>query len=86
MYTPVRLGDTEGARAALARTSEEHRDWGEAHAALASVHLADGDPQAAIDALAAVLDGSAPFVHIISVIQALLLEALRDRWGGLPWV
>ncbi|MDX3129378.1 LuxR C-terminal-related transcriptional regulator [Streptomyces europaeiscabiei] len=52
------------------------------HAARACVHLADGDPQAALDALTAVLDGSASVVHISSVIQALLLGAIaRERLG-----
>jgi LuxR family transcriptional regulator, maltose regulon positive regulatory protein len=82
VHTLVRLGDTAAARATLARMSEEHRDWGEARAGLASVHLADGDPQAAVDALAPVLDGSAPVVHTFSVIQALLLDAIaRDQLG-----
>jgi LuxR family transcriptional regulator, maltose regulon positive regulatory protein len=80
VHTLVRLGDTEGARATLAGMSEEHRDWGEARAALASVNLAESDPQAAVDALAPVVDGSAPVVHTFSVIQALLLDALaRDE-------
>jgi LuxR family maltose regulon positive regulatory protein len=82
VHTLVRLGDTEGARATLTRMDEEHRDCGEAHAARASVHLADGDPQGAVDALTAVLDGSASVVHISSTIQALLLDAVaRERLG-----
>ncbi|KFF98327.1 hypothetical protein IQ62_25245 [Streptomyces scabiei] len=82
VHTLVRLGDTEGARATLAGMDEDHRDCGEAHAARACVHLADGDPQAALDALTAVLDGSASVVHISSVIQALLLGAIaRERLG-----
>ncbi|TDC08831.1 tetratricopeptide repeat protein [Streptomyces sp. 8K308] len=55
VQTLVRLGDTAAARATLARISEEHRDWGEARAARASVYFAEGDPQAAVDALAPVL-------------------------------
>lgn len=82
VQTLVRLGDTAAARATLARISEEHRDRGEARAARASVHLADGDPQAAVDALAPVLDGSAPMMHTFPVIQALLLDAVaRDQLG-----
>ena len=82
VHTLVRLGDAAAARATLARMSEEHRDWGEARAALASLHLAEGDAQAAADSLAPVLDGSAPVIHTFSVIQALLLHAIaRDQLG-----
>jgi LuxR family transcriptional regulator, maltose regulon positive regulatory protein len=82
VHTLVRLGDTEAARATLAGMSEEHRDWGEARAALASVSLAESDPHAAVDALAPVVDGSAPVIHTVSVIQALLLDAVaRDDLG-----
>jgi LuxR family maltose regulon positive regulatory protein len=62
--------------------TEEERDWGESRAALASLHLAEGDAHAAVDAVAPVLDGSAPVIRTFSVIQALLLDAVaRDQLG-----
>jgi LuxR family transcriptional regulator, maltose regulon positive regulatory protein len=82
LQTQVRLGDTAKARSSLAAMSEEERGWGESHAALAAVCLVDGSPQAAVDALAPVLDGSAAVLHTVTVVQALLLDAAaRDQLG-----
>jgi LuxR family transcriptional regulator, maltose regulon positive regulatory protein len=64
--------------------SESDREWGGvfARTAAASVHLADGDAQAAVDALAPVLDGSALVLRETSVVPALLLDAMaRDMLG-----
>jgi LuxR family maltose regulon positive regulatory protein len=78
----TRVGETPAARAALADMREEDRRWGESRAALAAVQLADGNAQAALDALKPVLDGSAPVVHVSSLVQAVLLDAIaRDRLG-----
>jgi LuxR family maltose regulon positive regulatory protein len=61
---------------------KEHRDSGEALIAVASLHLAEGNARAAVEALASVLVGSAPAPRDYTVVQALLLEALaRDRLG-----
>jgi len=50
--------------------------------ATAALRLAQGNPQAATDALAAVMDGSAPAVGVNWPVQALLLEAVaRDALG-----
>jgi LuxR family transcriptional regulator, maltose regulon positive regulatory protein len=84
VLTQVRLGETAAARGTLAEMHESDRDWGDAfqRVAVAFVHLADGDAQAAVDALAPVLDGSAPVVRETSVVQALLLDAMaRDLLG-----
>lgn len=82
LQTQVRLGDAAAARASLAAMSEEERDWGESRAALAAVCIAEGSPQAAVDALTPVLDGSAAVLHTFSVVHALLLDAAaRDRLG-----
>jgi hypothetical protein len=43
--------------------------------AVAALRLACGDPQAAADALAPVLDGSFPGVHRVQMVTTLLLEA-----------
>lgn len=82
VQTQLRLGDAAGARATLDGMPEMQRERGEARAALASLHLAEGDARAAVAALAPVLDGSAPVVGDATVVQALLLEAAaRHRLG-----
>ena len=82
VFTKLRLGQTTAARATLARLTDEERDWGEARAAAAALHLAEGDAPAAIDVLAPVLGGAAPVLGEFSVIQALLLDAVaRERLG-----
>jgi len=79
----VRVGDTASARATLAEMPEEDRDWGESRAALASLDLAGGDAEAAVEVLAPVLDGSAPALTT-SPVQAFLLDALaREALGDL---
>jgi LuxR family transcriptional regulator, maltose regulon positive regulatory protein len=87
VLTQVRLGQTAAARETLAQMPESDRDWAEPfqRAAVASVHLADGDAQAAVDALAPVLDGSTRVVRETAVVQALLLDAMaRDLLGDAP--
>ena len=82
VQTQLRLGDTAGARTTLEEMLKEHRDSGEALIAVASLHLAEGNARAAVEALASVLVGSAPAPRDYTVVQALLLEALaRDRLG-----
>jgi LuxR family maltose regulon positive regulatory protein len=82
LQTRARLGDTAAARAALADMQEEDRRSSESLAALAAVELAEGNWQAAVNALAPVLDGSAPATHVTSVVQAVLLDAIaHDRLG-----
>jgi LuxR family maltose regulon positive regulatory protein len=82
LLTLLRPGQTERVEAALAALDEHERGNPEIRATLASLRLAQHDPQAATAALAPVIDGSVgsqPF----SVVAALLLEAaardaLRD--------
>ena len=62
LQTLVRMGETERAEQALADWSES-AIRGEMRIALAVLRLAQGDPQAATDALAPVLDGSAPVTN-----------------------
>jgi LuxR family maltose regulon positive regulatory protein len=82
LHTLVRMGQTEGAEAALAGLGEQERETGEMRTALAALRLAQDDPHAATVALAPVIDGSAPVTLRVSVIQALLLEgAARDALG-----
>ena len=80
----LRRGDIEGARTTLTRFSEDERDWGEARGAVASLRLAEDDPQGATRVLAPVLQGTVPFLREFTLVRALLLDAiaherLRDR-------
>jgi LuxR family transcriptional regulator, maltose regulon positive regulatory protein len=80
----VGLGETGRAEAALAGLDARERGGVEMCIALASLRLAQHDPQAATAALAAVLDGSVSRVgvHPSWVVAALLLEAIaRDARG-----
>jgi LuxR family transcriptional regulator, maltose regulon positive regulatory protein len=82
VYTLLRLRETVGARETLSALSEEERAWGEACAAAAAFHVADGDARAAIAALAPVLGGGVPVLGESTRIQALLLAAIaRDQLG-----
>ena len=77
LHTLVRLGDVERAEQALAGLGD--RDHGEMRIAAAVLRLAQNDPRAATDAVAPVLDGSAPVVWSAWLIEAFLLEAIaRD--------
>jgi LuxR family maltose regulon positive regulatory protein len=78
----IRLGDAGPARSALSEAGEAVRHRVEWCNLGAYVHLADGDPRAALDALAPVFDGSAAVFHVTLEIEALLLAAVaRDRLG-----
>ena len=80
----VGLGETGRAEAALAGLDARERGGVEMRIALASLRLAQHDPQAATAALAPVLGGSVSRVgvHPSWVVAALLLEAIaRDALG-----
>ena len=78
----VRAGQTERAEQALAELGEDDRVRAEMRTAEAALRLAAGDPQAAADALAPVLDGSACGIRQVRMVTALLLEArARDALG-----
>ena len=77
----ARLGRVSEARAALAELPAARARWGEVANATAVVSLAAGDAQAALDALAPVLDGSVPAIHDFAVVEAHLLAALA--YGAL---
>ena len=82
MHAQLRLGDTAAAQATLAEFSEEDRDWGEGRTAIAYLHIATGDAQAAAEVLAPVLAGQAPVVLEYSLVHVLLLDAIaRDLLG-----
>jgi LuxR family maltose regulon positive regulatory protein len=82
LQTLVRLGQTGRAEQALAELGEDERASAEMRTAVAALRLATGDPQAAADALAPVLDGSLSGVRRVRMVTALLLEArARDALG-----
>jgi len=78
----VRLGETEGAERALAELGEQERERGQIRIATAVLRLAQDQPREAINALAPVLDGSAPVTRSTWLAQAFVLEATaRDALG-----
>ncbi len=81
-HTLVRMGQTGRAGQALAELDEDERATAEMRTAEAALRLATGDPEAAADALAPVLDGSLSGVRRVWMVTALLLEArARDALG-----
>ena len=79
----VRMGDTESAQLEIARLSADQRKRAGVHIALAALELEQDSPEAAIEALAPVLDGSAPALYERwARAEALLLQAIaNDRLG-----
>src|SRR6266704_5650154 len=78
----VRLGETERAERAIAELGEQERESGQIRIATAVLRLAQDHPHAAINALAPVLDGSAPVTRSTWLAQAFMLEATaRDALG-----
>jgi LuxR family maltose regulon positive regulatory protein len=79
----VRMDDTESARDALAGLSSEQRNRAGMRIALAALELEKGSSEPAVEALAPVIDGSAPALYERwARVEALLLDATaRDRLG-----
>ena len=79
----VRMGELESARLAIAELSSGERDRAGVRLALAALQLDEGNPESAIEALAPVIDGSAPaLVHRWARVEALLLAGtVWDRLG-----
>ena len=82
LATQARLGMPGEARAALAALDDEQANSGEIRNARAVICLAEGDPAAALGALADVLDGTAPVIGYVTVVEAHLLAALAHRALG----
>jgi LuxR family transcriptional regulator, maltose regulon positive regulatory protein len=82
LATQARLGMTGEARAALAALEDERASSGEILNACAVICLADGDPAAALTAVADVLDGTAPVLGYVTVVEAHLLAGLAHRELG----
>ena len=82
LATQARLGMTGKARAALAALDDERASAGEVGNARAMICLAEGDPAAALGALRDVLDGTAPVIGYLTVVEAHLLAGLAHRELG----
>ena len=82
LATQARLGMTGEARAALAALDDERAAAGEIGNARAVICLAEGDPAGALGALRDVLDGTAPVIGYVTVVEAHLLAGLAHRALG----
>ena len=80
--TQARLGMTGEARALLATLDDERASSGEIRNARAVICLAEGNPAAALAAVADVLDGTAPVLGYVTVMEAHLLAGLAHRELG----
>src|SRR4029077_16773942 len=78
----ARRGMTGEARAALAALDDERASAGEIGNARAMICLAEGDPAAALGALGGVLDGIAPVIGYLTVVEAHLIAGLAQRELG----
>ena len=82
LATQARVGMPGEARASLAALDDERASSGEIRNARAVICLAEGDPAAALDAVADVLDGTAPVVGYVTLVETHLLAGLAHRELG----
>jgi len=82
LATQARLGMTGKARAALGALGDERAKSAEIGNARAMICLADGDPAAALAAVQEVLDGTAPVIGRLTIVEAHLLAGLAHRELG----
>ena len=82
LATQARLGLTGEARACLAALDDERAGSGEIRNARAVICLAEGDPAGALGAVRDVLDGTAPVLGYVTVVEAQLLAGLAHRELG----
>ena len=73
---------TGEARALLAALDDERASSGEIRNALAVICLAEGNPAAALATVADVLDGTAPVLGDITVMEAYLLAGKSRARSG----
>lgn len=74
--TQARLGMTGEARALLAALDDERASSGDIGNARAVLCLAEGDPDGALAAVRDILDGTAPVVGYVTVVESHLLAGL----------
>jgi LuxR family transcriptional regulator, maltose regulon positive regulatory protein len=82
LATQARLGMTGEARAFIAALDDERASSGEIRNARAVICLAEGNPAVALAAVADVLDGTAPVLGDVTVMEAHLLAGLAHRELG----
>jgi LuxR family transcriptional regulator, maltose regulon positive regulatory protein len=82
LATQARLGQLSEARASLAALDAEPAGSGEIGNARAVICLAEGNPAAALAAVQDVLDGIAPVIGYVTLVEANLLAALAHRELG----
>jgi len=82
LATQARAGMPGKARASLAAIDDERVGSGEIRNARAVISLAEGDPAGALGAVADVLEGTAPVVGYVTVVEAQLLAGLAYRELG----
>jgi LuxR family transcriptional regulator, maltose regulon positive regulatory protein len=82
LATQARLGQLSEARAALAALDAKLAGSGEIGNARAAICLAEGNPAAALAAVHEVLNGTAPAIGYVTVVEAHLLAALAHRELG----
>jgi LuxR family transcriptional regulator, maltose regulon positive regulatory protein len=82
LATQARLGRPAEARAALAALDGERASSGEIRNARAVICLAEGNPAGALGAVQEVLDGTAPVIGYVTVVEAHLVAGLAHREVG----
>jgi LuxR family transcriptional regulator, maltose regulon positive regulatory protein len=82
LATQARLGMPGEARAFIATLDDERASSGEVGNARAVIFLAEGDPAAALGAVQDVLDGTAPAIGYVTVVEAHLVAGLAHRELG----
>jgi LuxR family maltose regulon positive regulatory protein len=82
LSTQARLGRAGEARARLTALDDEQSRSGEIHNARAVICLTEGDAAGALDALRDVLDGTAPVLGYVTLVEAHLLAGLAWRVLG----
>jgi LuxR family transcriptional regulator, maltose regulon positive regulatory protein len=86
LQTQARVGQVTAARAAVNGLAPEDRDTPWMKMTAGFIHLAEGDPEAALDTLAPVTGSGEPaLLPRWSLVEALLLDAAaRDELGDRP--
>ena len=82
LATQARAGLPGEAHASLAALDDERASSGEIGNARAVISLAEGNPAAALAAVADVLDGTAPVIGYVTLVETQLLAGLAHRELG----
>jgi LuxR family transcriptional regulator, maltose regulon positive regulatory protein len=83
LQAQARAGHVAEARAALAEISDEDRDTSFMRLTSADIHLAEAQPEHALDVLGPVIEGSAPSIHQPSTaVEAAVLDAAAREQRG----